>query len=62
LLPSRPDWLHELKYDGYRLRLITKGGYDSSDRLPLVVEGGSKLELRLGLDLPQCVARRDHRR
>lgn len=37
-VPSGPDWLHEVKYDGYRLRLerngnrerlITRGGYDS---------------------------------
>ena len=43
-VPSGPDWLHEIKFDGYRLRverngdrvrLITKGGYDRSKRLPL---------------------------
>ena len=36
-VPAAPDWFHEIKYDGYRLRLerdgarvrlITKGGYD----------------------------------
>jgi bifunctional non-homologous end joining protein LigD len=36
-VPSGPEWLHEIKYDGYRLRvernddrvrLFTKGGYD----------------------------------
>ena len=36
-VPSDPDWLHEVKYDGYRIRLgrdgdrvrlITRGGYD----------------------------------
>jgi bifunctional non-homologous end joining protein LigD len=36
-VPDGPDWLHEIKYDGYRLRverngdrvrLITRGGYD----------------------------------
>ena len=36
-VPSGPDWLHEVKYDGYRIRLerdrsrvrlITPGGYD----------------------------------
>jgi bifunctional non-homologous end joining protein LigD len=40
-VPQTPDWLHEIKYDGYRLRverngdrvrLITKGGYDWSKR------------------------------
>jgi hypothetical protein len=38
---SRSDWLHEIKYDGYRLRverngdrvrLIRRGGYDWANR------------------------------
>jgi ATP-dependent DNA ligase len=38
-VPRSPDWLHEIKYDGDRLRvernggrvrLITRGGYDWS--------------------------------
>jgi hypothetical protein len=38
-VPAGPEWLHEIKYDGYRLRvdrdgdrvwLITRGGYDWS--------------------------------
>ena len=37
IVPDSPDWLHEIKYDGYRLRvewdgdrvrLITRGGYN----------------------------------
>ena len=44
-LPNNPDWLHEIKYDGYRLRverngdrvrLITKGGYDWTKRYPWI--------------------------
>jgi ATP-dependent DNA ligase len=44
--PGRPDWLHEMKYDGYRLRverdgdrvrLITRGGYNWADRHPWIV-------------------------
>ena len=40
--PSGPEWLHEIKYDGYRLRLerdgdrvrlITRGGYNWTDAL-----------------------------
>jgi hypothetical protein len=40
-VPSDPDWLHEIKYDGYRLcverdddrvRPITRGGYDWTRR------------------------------
>jgi bifunctional non-homologous end joining protein LigD len=50
-VPSSPDWLHEIKYDGYRLRverngdrvrLITKGGYDWSKHFPLIVEAALK--------------------
>jgi ATP-dependent DNA ligase len=46
-----PDWLHEIKFDGYRLRvarnsnrvrLITKGGYDWSKRYPWIVESALK--------------------
>jgi bifunctional non-homologous end joining protein LigD len=44
--PPTPDWIHEIKYDGYRfrlerngdrVRLITKGGYDWSKRYPWIV-------------------------
>jgi len=42
-VPATPDWLHEVKYDGYRLivaregdrvRLITRGGHDWASRFP----------------------------
>jgi len=47
-----PDWLHEIKMDGYRLRierdgnrvrLITRGGYNSTRRYPWIVEGARKV-------------------
>jgi bifunctional non-homologous end joining protein LigD len=50
-VPHTPDWIHEIKYDGYRLRverdadrvrLITKGGYDWSKRYPWIVEAARK--------------------
>jgi bifunctional non-homologous end joining protein LigD len=50
-VPSSPDWLHEIKYDGYRLRverngdrvrLITRGGYDWTKRYPWIVEAALK--------------------
>jgi bifunctional non-homologous end joining protein LigD len=50
-VPDGPDWLHEIKYDGYRLRverngdrvrLITKGGFDWSKRCPWIVEAALK--------------------
>ena len=45
------DWLHEIKFDGYRLRvernsdrvrLITRGGYDWTKRYPWIVEAALK--------------------
>jgi bifunctional non-homologous end joining protein LigD len=50
-VPHSPEWLHEIKYDGYRLRverngdrvrLITKGGYNWTDRYPWIVEAALK--------------------
>jgi bifunctional non-homologous end joining protein LigD len=50
-VPDTPDWLHEIKYDGYRLRLerdgdrvrlITKGGYNWTNRYPWIVEAALK--------------------
>jgi bifunctional non-homologous end joining protein LigD len=51
-VPAGPDWLHEIKHDGYRLivqregkrvRLLTRRGYDWSDRYPLIVEAARRL-------------------
>jgi bifunctional non-homologous end joining protein LigD len=50
-VPSGPDWYHEIKYDGFRLRvernadrvrLITRGGYDWTKRYPWIVEAALK--------------------
>ena len=50
-VPDHPVWLHEVKYDGYRLRLerdgnrvrlITRGGYNWADRYPWIVETARK--------------------
>jgi len=50
-VPDRPEWIHEVKYDGYRLRierdgervrLITRGGYDWTKRYPWIVEAALK--------------------
>src|SRR4029078_6642039 len=46
-VPDRPEWIHEVKHDGYRLivqregkrvRLFTRNGHDWSDCYPLIVE------------------------
>src|SRR5256714_3412944 len=51
-VPSGPDWLHEIEQDGYRLivqregkrvRLLTRRGYDWSDRYPLIIEAALRL-------------------
>jgi bifunctional non-homologous end joining protein LigD len=50
-VPLGPDWFHEIKYDGYRLRierdgssvrLITRGGHDWTKRFPWVAEAALK--------------------
>ena len=52
-VPSGPDWLHEVKYDGYRIRLerdgdrvrlITRGGYDWTKRYPWITEAARKIK------------------
>ncbi len=51
-VPTGPDWLHEVKYDGYRMmlireqvrvRLISRGGYDLARHFPLIVEAALRL-------------------
>jgi len=50
-VPSTPEWFHEIKFDGYRLRverdgtrvrLITRGGYDWTKRFPWIAEAALK--------------------
>jgi bifunctional non-homologous end joining protein LigD len=42
-VPASPDWIHEVKYDGFRLivhrdgnrvRLLTRNGHNWADRYP----------------------------
>src|SRR2546423_2290112 len=51
-VPSGPEWFHEVKHDGYRLivqrdgkrvRLLTRRGYDWSDRYPLITQAALRL-------------------
>jgi bifunctional non-homologous end joining protein LigD len=53
IVPTSPDWLHEIKHDGYRLivqrrdnrvRLLTRNGHDWTGRFPLISEAASKLK------------------
>jgi bifunctional non-homologous end joining protein LigD len=50
-VPAAPDWIHEIKHDGYRLivqrngsrvRLFTRNGHDWTARYPLIVEAALK--------------------
>jgi ATP-dependent DNA ligase len=51
-VPAGPDWLHEIKHDGYRMRLLreadrvrllTKGGHDWTERYPWIAETALKI-------------------
>jgi bifunctional non-homologous end joining protein LigD len=53
--PSGPDWVHEVKHDGYRLivrrdratvRLFTRRGYDWTDRYPAIAAAAAKLKAK----------------
>jgi bifunctional non-homologous end joining protein LigD len=53
--PSGPDWIHEIKHDGYRLqvrrdgdivRLFTRRGYDWTGRYPAIAATAIKLRAR----------------
>jgi ATP-dependent DNA ligase len=50
-VPAGKDWLHEIKYDGYRLivhrdgdrvRLLTNNGHDYTKRYPWIAEAALK--------------------
>jgi bifunctional non-homologous end joining protein LigD len=52
--PAGPDWIHEIKHDGYRLtvhregkrvRLFTPNGHDWTDRYPLIVEAADRIRI-----------------
>jgi bifunctional non-homologous end joining protein LigD len=54
-VPRTPDWLHEIKYDGYRLRverdgdrvrLLTRNGFDWTKRYPWIVEAALKNRIK----------------
>jgi bifunctional non-homologous end joining protein LigD len=64
-VPNRPDWLHEIKHDGYRLmarrdpvgiRLLTRNGHDWASRFPLIVEAVNALRVRSCLIDGEAVA------
>ena len=63
--PAGPDWIHEIKHDGYRLmarrdsagiRLLTRNGHDWSPRYPLIREAVNRLKVRSCLIDGEAVA------
>jgi bifunctional non-homologous end joining protein LigD len=51
-VPSHPDWIHEVKHDGYRLQvrregqavcLFTRRGYDWTERYPAIAAAAAKV-------------------
>ena len=67
--PDGPEWLHELKYDGYRMharldrgaaRLLTRTGLDWTHKYPGIAEAVSSLPARQAyLDGELCGVRPD---
>jgi bifunctional non-homologous end joining protein LigD len=56
--PDRPEWLHEVKFDGYRMhagldqgavRLLTRTGFDWTHKYPAIAAALASLSAR------QCV-------
>ena len=52
---SGPDWIHEIKHDGFRIlarrdasgvRLFTRNGYNFADRFPMIVAAVENLPVR----------------
>jgi bifunctional non-homologous end joining protein LigD len=63
--PSGPEWIHEIKHDGYRLmarrdsvgiRLLTRNGHDWAERYPRIVEAVNQLRARSCLIDGEAVA------
>jgi bifunctional non-homologous end joining protein LigD len=51
-VPHHPDWIHEVKHDGFRMivakdgervRLFTRNGHDWTSRYPLIVETAHRI-------------------
>jgi DNA ligase D-like protein (predicted ligase) len=67
--PEGEEWLHEIKFDGYRMaariddgevRLLTRSGLNWTDKYPPIAESLAKLPLRAGyLDGELCGVRAD---
>jgi ATP-dependent DNA ligase len=61
--PPGPDWLHEIKHDGFRIlarrdaagvRLNTRNGHDFTARFPLVVAADRRGGCRSRMGVCEC--------
>ena len=66
--PTGADWRHEIKHDGFRIvgrknaagvRLITRSGYDITDRFPLIVAALNILSARSCIIDGEAIIRHD---
>jgi bifunctional non-homologous end joining protein LigD len=65
VVPAGPDWIHEVKYDGYRgriirdgknVKLLSKSGLEWNWRFPWIVETALKIrQTRFVIDGEICV-------
>lgn len=56
--PKGPDWAFEVKWDGYRIavhiepgrvRILTRGGYDWTERFPTIVDDARRLAVKTAI-------------
>ncbi|RVM91449.1 non-homologous end-joining DNA ligase [Sinorhizobium meliloti] len=56
--PKGPDWTYEVKWDGYRIavhiepgrvRILTRGGYDWTDRFPTIADDARRLAVKTAI-------------
>src|SRR6266536_3373560 len=66
--PRGSDWIHEVKYDGYRTLLVleagcarayTRNGFDWSNRYPGIVSAAAKLSCRSAMIDGEVIVQED---
>ncbi|RVL15845.1 non-homologous end-joining DNA ligase [Sinorhizobium meliloti] len=69
--PKGPDWAYEVKWDGYRIavhiesgrvRVLTRGGYDWTERFPSIVDDAPRLAVRTSILDGEAVVLDNHGR